>query len=103
MPCSDTGPTYPPTEEQLLDRKVPAMLCAVWRGLTPDERIKVVNTINWAEAGVTRDELFKWITTHELKDRQRRAEEDRRRQVLELKAKALAKLTDAERAVLGLK
>jgi hypothetical protein len=103
MPCSDSGAPYPPTEEELLERKVPAMLCAVWSVMSADMRLQVLGDVNWLEAGVTRDELFKWIMLHERRDRSRRAEEARKRQVLELKARALAKLTDAERAVLGLK
>lgn len=98
MPCY-TAPE-PPSREEILSAKMPAVLCALAAHLGEDEIIKIVD---WREAGVTAIEFRDWWRLHQKRDQQRRAAEDEARRRAELKAAAVAKLTPEERAALGLK
>lgn len=55
--------------------------------------------VNFREAGITKNELIEWHKKHKELDRKHR-EEDR---LKKLKETALAKLTDEEKKVLGVK
>jgi hypothetical protein len=109
MPCHDGGVPYPKSEEELLDDKAPAMLCAIWRTLGQNERMMILKDVDWKRAGVTLGEFVQWWKIHEKADKLREAaelrqaqEKARRQENMALKAKALAKLTAEERTALGL-
>jgi hypothetical protein len=58
--------------------------------------------INFEEAGITEKELVKWHKNHKALDAKHRAEEEAWKTKAELKKAALAKLSKAGRAVLGI-
>lgn len=87
MPCDDYGPSG-----HMTITKFEAMLCAFVTKLAVTDRLdKVVESIDWNEAGVTRREFESWWQAHLTKDTARRRREA-----------ALAKLTPDERRLLGL-
>lgn len=100
MPCTDGGVPYPPTREEIIAAKMPAVLCGLVSKLGVDA---VVDAVDWVEAGVTPAEFVEWWTVHERNDRMRRQREARQREQEALRAQALAKLSPAERAALGQK
>jgi len=103
MPCTDGGVPYPPSEEEILARKVPAMLCAVWSSLTPHQQSNALAKIDWNEAGVTMKEFTRWWKLHSDEDKRRRAREAEAQRRERLRDKALEKLTPEERRALGVK
>lgn len=61
--------------------------------------IDTLGLIDYKEAGITRSQLEKWWADHKRKD----ADSRRNREVQEKRKAALAKLTDEERKLLGIK
>jgi hypothetical protein len=59
MPCND-------------DARVPlpeAALCAIMKVLVKRDLIsQVLGAVDWQQAGVTEDELYRWWTEHKLAD-----------------------------------
>ena len=103
MPCSDGGIPYPPSREELLDRKASAMLCAIATVLAKKGALAATAAeADWTEAGVTIGEFHDWLTLHAQKDLERRAREADQQDRQEKAKAALAKLSPAERAALGL-
>lgn len=98
MPCSSDG--YPDSRDTELRRlrDVEAMLCAVM-SVTPGT---VIDKIDYKEAGVSKSTLIRWWEEHRRKDDERRSRERAREAQRKAKADALAKLSPAERKVLGL-
>jgi hypothetical protein len=98
MPCTDGGVPYPPSREELLDKKVPsAMLCALLSVGLPSGMLE---QIDWDEAGITRAEFTEWWQRHRAQDVVRRAAEQRTREREELRRLAEAKLTPEELAAI---
>lgn len=97
MPCSDS---HYETREEVLQKKMPAVLCAIVGILGPDE---IVDKLDWQEAGVTPAEFREWWRLHQRRDQARRAAEEEYRRKQEARATAIAKLTPEERAALGIK
>lgn len=89
MPCDDGGVPFPPTREEVLNAKAPAMLCAVFAALSDIyDANTIINSINEAESGVTKAELLEWYVMHRRQDAARRIREEQSR-----------KLRDAEEGV----
>jgi hypothetical protein len=108
MPCTDGGVHYPPSREEVLDEKAPAMLCAIMSAISNGENIpitldRVLRHVNWKEAGVTRAEFDEWWKLHQRRDAARRAREAADAKAAALRKKAASKLTKAEREALGVK
>jgi hypothetical protein len=57
------------------------------------------NWINFAEAGIAKQDLVNWHQCHKILDQKHREEQ----RIMELREAALAKLTPEERKVLGVK
>lgn len=77
-----------------------SILIAVNRQSDNPDRLTTnpLDLINYEEAGITRTELEQWWENHKRLDEQHRKEEQNRI----ARKKALAKLTDAEKKLLGL-
>lgn len=95
MPCYT--PDYGPTDAEILERKIPAVLCAILRAHGPS----VLDGVDWKEAGVSHAEFSKWWKCHEQEDAERRRREAEYQTVRTKRADALAKLTPEERAIIG--
>lgn len=66
MPCYEG-----PRPEELLERKMPAVLCALATALGGQHPIW--DAIDWKEAGVTPAEFEQWWENHQKQDAQRRS------------------------------
>lgn len=75
-----------------------ALLCASFT-LLEDQGL--LDQLNWEEAGVTKKDALAWWTSHKKEDEARRKREARRKVKEEKRKQALAKLTPAERKILG--
>jgi hypothetical protein len=76
--------------------KVTAIACGMTRAMEltrQDFNFDPFDSVNWNEMGVSREEFSAWWTEHKKEDAERVERE---------KAAALAKLTPAERTLLGL-
>jgi hypothetical protein len=102
MPCGDGGVPYPPTREEELAAKTPQMLCGIAKVLR-DKMIlnHTLDKVDWKEAGVMRAEFDEWWLLHSRADTDRRMNELKAKREDEARKKALAKLTKAERKLLG--
>lgn len=60
MPCYD-----PPTPLEIVGKKMPAVLCGLVRALGPE---KVVEVVDWAQAGVTKEDFLEWWKLHSKED-----------------------------------
>lgn len=69
MPCDCSG--YPPSREEVLDHKMPAVLCAV----ISEYGMDILDSIDWKESGVKRKEFEEWWVLHQARDKERRARE----------------------------
>lgn len=69
------------------------------RRLVPELPTNPLDHINYAEAGITRNELQRWWKQHKKLDAQYREQE----RLKKIKETALSKLTDEEKTVLGVK
>jgi hypothetical protein len=102
MPCGDGGVPYPPTREEELAAKTPQMLCGILKALTGTPAFKaLLGRVDWKEAGVMRAEFDEWWLLHSRADTDRRMNELKAKREDEARKKALAKLTKAERKLLG--
>lgn len=63
MPCYD--PPYPPTRLEILTAKVSAILCGIVRSIGPE---KVLEVVDWAQAGVAPAEFLEWWKLHQEQD-----------------------------------
>ena len=101
MPCSDGGPSAEQVREE---RGTPAVWCAVMRVLEAEGILgRVLDSCDWDEAGVTREEAVGWWAGHKRRDAERRAWEADARRKEELAAHARQKLSPEEREALGLR
>jgi len=105
MPCRDE---YADREMELKEAKKAAMieasLCGILRVLdVPYDKEKILELVDWKEAGVTRKEFETWWMGHRRKDQLRKMAEEEAKRKEDVKAKALAKLTPEERELLGVK
>lgn len=103
MPCSSNGEdAY--YRERANNEFAKASLCAVLTALSLRGRLNVVlEDIDWKEAGLSKDDLFRWWEAHQVADQQRRLREKSDAERKQMQQEALAKLTDDERRILGLK
>lgn len=106
MPCRD----WTVEEEREIERRrsdfFEASLCGIFTFLK-NQPVKVLedvlDNLDYEEMGVTRKELEDWWRAHQREDEKRRKREEAARRKAELKAQALAKLTEEERKALGVK
>jgi hypothetical protein len=120
MPCRDYYDYHP--EEYFKSVTEPALkkqvafaesaLCAALAALEHvDSLVETVspkqgdyyNWLNFAEAGISKEELVKWHKRHKILDEKHRSEEREKKRVETLKKSALSKLTEEEKRVLGVK
>lgn len=101
MPCFDGGPTRPEPETPY-----EAILCGVFTFLENqplDGTLEaVLENLDYKEMGVTEEEVRVWWEVHKAQDARRRERERKEREREEARQTALSKLTDAEKAALGL-
>lgn len=93
MPCRDDRSSYDYSEERA--DKMTRIACKAMTELVDQGRAEFLL--------IRDDEVREWWTAHQEFDRQRRAEEYQRETEDALKKEALAKLTDEEKQLLGLK
>jgi len=107
MPCEDDW-----LDEELAERSMlSASLCAILSTIEDQTVLKsFFDRIDWMEAGVARGELERWWKEHKAEDARRRKAEAKRRKRAEERGQsqlaretALAKLTAAERKLLGVR
>jgi len=81
------------------------MLCATMELLREEYMSfqQVYGLLNYTEVGVNKTDFVAWHTAHVEQDQIRREREREQRYIAELKASALSKLTEEEKAVLGIK
>lgn len=102
MPCTDGGAPYPPSREEILDEMVPtAALCAFIQALPVPALQKLLERIDWKEAGITRDELMEWWRNHQRRDAERKAAAAELNERDRIRKKARSKLTKEELTILG--
>ena len=105
MPCRDGMEDVRRREDAERRAIVEASLCAVLTVLEADDDAfaSMLKKIDWKEAGVTKRQFLTWWEDHKEWDRKRR--EAVAKQVHEAKVRkdALAKLTDEEKKILGIK
>lgn len=107
MPCYDSRDHDGSATEALRARVVfmEAALCATLNAL---RRINLIHadpldSIDYVEAGIAKKDLNRWWQEHIAKDEARKIREEADRQRKVLREDALAKLSDEEKKVLGLK
>lgn len=105
MPCV-SGPSY---EEERADRRtavIPgAALCALLRVTSIADAVTLAQArslIDWYRAGISAQEFSTWWHDHQEEDEARERREAEKKASDKRRADALAKLTPAERADLGL-
>jgi hypothetical protein len=106
MPCYDSREDLHQICDDLQksNNKLEAMLCMVMYTLEEENEIgHFAELFNYKESGITRDQLFGWWKQHKEDDRRRKDRERAERDRLERRDAALAKLTDEERKLLGVK
>jgi hypothetical protein len=103
MPCTDGGVPYPPSREEILDSKTPAMLCALIGALEKSDYLDALDRIDWKESGLTRNQFEEWWGIHQQRDEARRKREAEQKRIAALREEGLSKLTDAQKRALGLK
>jgi len=113
MPCrtyedDDCSRVHEDPGLRILNDKLEASLCALLTAVEEKWRLNdFLDEVDFKESGLTRQWLTGWWTSHKEADRIRKVREEAARQEelrrQELRNGALAKLTDAERAELGLK
>lgn len=103
MPCRDGGPS--PWEENANRIKfLESALCASLRSLElAHPGCDFYDTLDYAEAGITKHELTSWHFTHMEQDRLRREREAELKRQADLKALAMSKLTAEECKALGIR
>jgi hypothetical protein len=103
MPCYD-GRSYDDGVQTRELNFLRAFTCAIFRHLND---IGTVNTLlkqlDYEEMGYSREEVNKWWIKHQDDDNRKKAFKERQLKDKEIKARALAKLTDEEVKVLGVK
>ena len=98
MPCSDGGPSREYVE---MENGIRASWCAILAVLEKSDQLdSILNTCDWAEAGVTKAEVLGWWAHHKREDAQRLAWDEADRRKSELKKQALGKLSAEEREAL---
>lgn len=97
-PCDDGGRDEPSAADEVYP-----VLCGIMSVLEAEQSLKrVLDKVDWREAGVTRAFAERWWKNHKEDDEERRREEEEeRREAIDRKA-ALKKLTKRDREVLGL-
>lgn len=68
-----------------------------------DDRVSMLDLIDYKEAGIKRQELEAWWVEHKRKDEASRAAAAEKKRVAAVKRAALAKLNAEERKALGIK
>lgn len=109
MPCRDwtVNDEYHAEAHRIASLLEPAM-CGILTALENQNQLQMVLfSVDWREAGVSKESVEAWWKEHKRKDAQRRkAEAKRVARAAEKQRKreeALAKLTEEERKLLGIK
>lgn len=105
MPCGD-GPRYNSYERVVYrpDPETEAMLCVVMTFLEKNSLIQYMRKeTDWVEAGIDYAMIANWWKHHKAIDEARRKREKAEREREKAKKDLLAKLSDAEKKLLGIK
>lgn len=103
MPCFDPGADEDNRLELTRLRRLEATLCGVFRAMSLySELTLLLERVDWKEVGVQRRDIEEWWAAHQAEDAARRTAEKERRRVARVRANALSKLTDEERAALNI-
>jgi hypothetical protein len=109
MPCRvDDEPWEPRRETRhgMTIEDFEAVLCGVFtaadRGILIGRSDALMDVVDWKEAGVKRRTVETWWRQHQAEDAERRDREFAERKRADLRAAALGKLTNEERAALGI-
>lgn len=99
MPCFDGSAPYPPSREEVLDDKMPAVLCSLVSRVGIDQ---IIALVDWKEAGVTQAEFQEWWVLHLQRDIDHRQIYEQQERIKALRKQAKDKLTPEEIATLRL-
>ena len=105
MPCRTDDWDCKPVRESrngLYIADFEAILCGILTVLEKEERMFSLDDVDWDEVGVKKKHVDKWWKEHKKEDEVRRAKEAAAKRKNDLRAMALAKLTDDERKALDL-
>ena len=118
MPCTNGGPSdreiANSSQKKIL--KLEAFLCAIISVLENNSKMtkivhsqhfesifeKISNSLDEKESGITGKQLRAWWAKHKKQDKIRRNAEKEKKLTEEARRKALNKLSDAEKKLLGL-
>lgn len=105
MPCRDGMEDLRRAEEHAERALIRASLCAVLTLLEKDPGgfALMLKQIDWKEAGVSKREFLGWWEDHKEEDAKRRERMAEQLREIKVRKDALAKLTDEEKKVLGIK
>jgi hypothetical protein len=105
MPCRVYEPEEVAEEQSRELAFLSAALCAVfsWTETQPGGSKAFLDKLDWSAAGVTHGAVKVWWPRHRKKDALRLLQEREEHDREEARQTALAKLTDDERRLLGLK
>lgn len=100
MPCRDSRECYLEQKSAKDNQLCQAVLCGIFSGFS-DINL-VLKDLDFAEMGVTRQEILDWWEEHKEYDRQRRVGIKRKKERENLKKLALSKLSEEEKKALDL-
>ena len=109
MPCRDDwGPATQETRHGMTIADFEAVLCGLFTALEGREQINDMlslwlSNVDWKEVGVKRGAVEAWWKKHKAEYAARLAREAAEQYKAKLKASALAKLSEEEKAALGIK
>jgi hypothetical protein len=108
MPCNDGGPREDTIlmsqDTYKIHKNIEAMLCGIAAVLESNgDMSSVLDKVDWSEVGVSKKKFKAWWGSHKALDAARKAEEELIREHQTKIDIALAKLTNEERELLGLR
>lgn len=104
MPCNEPSWAVEERYNQYYKdlKKTEAMLCAVLTVVENSNKLNLLWNINVKESGVSSKEIFYWWDKHKAADKKRRFLEQEKEEKDRKKMRALEKLTEEEKRILGL-
>jgi hypothetical protein len=103
MPCYDGTREYDNSQTREL-YFLRAFTCAIFRHLDETRSVEdFLKHLDYKEMGYNEDVVREWWLKHQDEDKRKKAFKERLLKEREIKAKALAKLTEEEIKVLGVK
>ena len=116
MPCRDWTATEVVSGEYLsklthratiAEAGLCAILTVMEKNMTEKTMTQYIDSIDWKEAGISKESFLLWWKEHKAEDAKRRKAEAKRaskeKKKEKLRETALSKLTDEEKKILGIK